>query len=83
MVKKRWEAKKDKYSNGSRLFIGKIFVASVDWTSGSRNAEVRKPWKVTYLLPGIANPTEQYLNEADAKARAERGVAKWFEWVNE
>lgn len=79
-----WKTNTDQYSWGSKLHMGRVIVGRTDRESGSRSDTPETPrWKAVCLLPGIRTAEERYVTEDEAKARLERQVRVWFDWIEQ
>jgi hypothetical protein len=80
----KWTPNTARHAWGSLCTMGKVTVGSTYRESGSRSDPPDTPrWRALCTLPGIKAAEERYLTEDEAKARVERQIARWFQWIKE
>lgn len=77
----KWERQTGKYSWGENYRIGKIVVGRAEHVSGSRDEPTK--FRAVFELPSMKQPEQRFTDIEEAKARVERGVASWFNWLEE
>lgn len=78
----KWERRTGKYQTGENYRVGKIIVGYAAYYDFRSKGD-----PITYVchcdLPGIKQAETKYATIEEAKARLERMVRAWFEWVQE
>lgn len=78
----RWEKDTARHAWGSVCLMGRITVGKTYRETGSKSDTPDTPrWRLTCTLPGIKAVEQAYVTEDEAKARLERQVAAWFQFI--
>ncbi|MFU0504164.1 hypothetical protein [Pseudaminobacter sp. NGMCC 1.201702] len=76
----KWEKQTGQYQNGENYRVGRVIVGAAFYSGLVPRGDPKK-YGCTCLLPGIKQAPEHYETIDEAKARLERLVSAWFEWV--
>ena len=77
----KWIKKKERYATGENGYLGRFICFHYYWNAGSPSKNDKGetfPWVLCCFLPGFKSVLGDYLNEKEAKEKAERSLRNWL-----